>query len=226
MCGRFAMAVEMQRLMDEFSWLDWPENFPQRFNIAPTQPVAVVPNDGRDTVEFFKWGLVPHWAKDPAIGSRMINARAETVAEKPSFRTAFRKRRCLILSSGWFEWGQPETSGGRKVPYYIRLKTERPFAFAGLWETWRPEEPDAEPLRTCTIITCEPNSLIGRFHHRMPVILPPEAHKLWIEPAEKDPQELLPLLTPYPTEEMEAYPVSTLVNNPRHDSPEIIEPSQ
>ena len=126
MCGRFAMAVEMQRLMDEFSWLDWPENFPQRFNIAPTQPVAVVPNDGRDTVEFFKWGLVPHWAKDPAIGSRMINARAETVAEKPSFRTAFRKRRCLILSSGWFEWGQPETSGGRKVPYYIRLKTERP----------------------------------------------------------------------------------------------------
>jgi putative SOS response-associated peptidase YedK len=167
------MAVELQSLMDELPWLSWPGDLPRRYNIAPTQPVAVVPNDGRNTVQMFAWGLVPSWAKDPSIGSRMINARAETIAEKPSFRTAMRRRRCLILASGWFEWGKSKEEGGRKTPYFIRLKRQKLFAFAGLWEVWKPKDSEVEPLRTCTIITTEPNPLIARFHHRMPVILAP-----------------------------------------------------
>jgi putative SOS response-associated peptidase YedK len=219
------MSVEFEGLMEEFPWLSWPDDLPRRYNIAPTQPVAVVPNDGRKTVQMFIWGLVPSWAKDSSIGSRMINARAETVAEKPSFRVAFRRRRCLIPASGWFEWGKPEEKGGRKIPYFIRLKGRRIFAFAGLWESWQAKDSGDEPLRTCTIITTEPNPLIARFHHRMPVILPPEAHSVWLDPAEKEPGELLPLLVPYPEDGMEAFAVSPKVNNPHNDSPEIIEPA-
>ena len=225
MCGRFAMSIDFQGLMEEFPWLNPPDDFPPRYNIAPSQPIAVVVNDGCNKVEFFRWGLVPHWAKDPAIGNRMINARAETLAEKPSFRVAFRRRRCLIFSSGWYEWGKPGAGGEKKTPYFIRLKPPRPFAFAGLWETWSPKEPGAEPLRTCTIVTCPPNEMISRFHHRMPVVLPPEGIELWLDPCERNPEELQHLLAPFPEEKMEAFPVSTKVNNPRNDSPECTAPA-
>lgn len=223
MCGRFILGVELPDLQEAFPVWSWPEAWTPRYNIAPTQPVAVVANNGEGRVEFFRWGLIPSWAKDPKIGNRMINARADTLAEKPSFRNAFRRRRCLIPADGFYEWRREK--GGGKTPMVVRLKGGQPFAFAGLWEVWRPKEaPEAEPLLTCTIITTEPNELAATIHNRMPVIMPRQAYDLWLNPAERDPGELQELLGPYPAEEMEAYPVSTLVNNPVNDVPECIQP--
>ena len=221
MCGRFVFLLEMASLRESFPWLVLPDDLESLYNIAPTQLIPVLPNDGSRTLRFFRWGLVPHWAKDPSVGSRLINARSETLAEKPSFRTAYRKRRCLILAAGFFEW-RKEAHGG-KTPLFIKLKSGLPFAFAGLWERWISRE-NGEELLTCTIITCEPNSIISKFHHRMPVILPPENYLDWIDPAERSPDELGGLLKPYPAEEMEAYPVSRFVNNPRNNSPQCILP--
>lgn len=221
MCGRFAFFLDVAALKEGFPWLALPESLQPNYNIAPTTLVPVVANDARKILQFFRWGLVPPWAKDPSIGNRMINARSETLAEKPSFRQAFRRRRCLILAAGFFEWRKEPS--GRKTPLFIRLKSELPFAFAGLWERWRPKD-GGEELLTCTIVTCEPNSFIQEFHHRMPVILPPEAHEAWLDPEERNPEELQHLLAPFPSEQMEAYPVSTLVNNPRNNSPQCVLP--
>ena len=173
-------------------------------------------------IDFFHWGLIPSWAKDPKIGNRMINARSETLAEKPSFRSAYKRRRCLVLADGYYEW-QKIPGEKTKQPVYIRLKSQKPFAFAGLWEVWKGEGMD-EPLRSCTIITCPPNAVLAEIHHRMPVILSAEAYGAWLVPDEQSSEVLQPLLVPYADEEMEAYPVSRFVNRPVNNSPECIAP--
>ena len=170
---------------------------------------------------WLRWGLVPGWAKDPAIGSRLINARAETAAEKPAFRTALRRRRCLVAADGFYEWQQ---AGRTKQPYFIHLRDDRPFALAGLWEAW--EGADHAWLETCTLLTTEPNDVVRPIHDRMPVILPPQAYSCWLDPAIEDPRQLAPLLVPYPSDQMEAYRVGRLVNSPSHDAPGCIEPAE
>jgi putative SOS response-associated peptidase YedK len=220
MCGRFTLTVDLSELAGAFPWLLVPDRpVAPRFNIAPTQPVAVAANRDDRKLDFFTWGLIPSWADDPAIGSRMINARAETLAEKPSFRSAYRRRRCLIFADGFYEWHK-EAGRSQKTPYYIHLKSGAPFGFAGLWEAWN--SPHGDVILSCTIITTEPNDLVAQLHNRMPVILPPEAHDRWLDPAEKGPEELGSLLAPYPADQMEIYPVSTLVNNPSNDIPDCI----
>jgi len=214
--------VDAEELARDFPELTIPEEIKRRYNIAPSQEVAVVANNGQNEVEFFQWGLVPSWAKDPAIGNPMINARAESLAEKPSFQRAFRRRRCLILADGFYEW-RKEPEGRAKTPMYIRLKSGKPFAFAGLWEIWRPE--DGTSLKSCAIITTTPNKLMEQIHNRMPVILPREACEQWLNPEEQPPDKLMGLLNPYPAEEMAAYPVSRFVNDPRNNSPECIMPA-
>lgn len=225
MCGRFTLTADPNQIRESFPWLNVPEGAQQgtqpRYNIAPTQPVAVVPNDGKIRLNYFTWGLIPSWAKDPEIGNRMINARAETLVEKPAFRAAFRRRRCLILADGFYEWRQ-EPGTKRKTPMYIRLQSGKVFAFAGLWENWH--APDGSQILSCTIITSPPNALMQEIHNRMPVILPEESIPLWLDPGEPNLQELQELLKPYPEQEMEAFPVSTAVNSPANDSPEVILP--
>ena len=196
--------------------------FTPRYNIAPSQLIAAIridPDRATRKLVMLRWGLIPSWAKDPKIGNQCINAKAETVAEKPSFRSAFKKRRCLIVATGFYEW---QIQGRTKQPIWIGLRSHHPFAFAGLWERWTPAE--GEPLETCTIITTEPNDLMAPIHNRMPVILAPTAYDQWIDPTLQHIEPLKALLRPYPSEELTAYPVSTLVNNPRHDVPQCLEP--
>ncbi len=219
MCGRYSLTADASAIQELFPFLSIPVNLQPRFNIAPSQPVATILNDGRQTLDYFKWGLVPSWAKDPEIGNRLINAKAETLAEKPSFRNAFKYHRCLILADGFYEWAK--TNGG-KTPIYIRLASQKPFAFAGLWDIWHAT--DGSELRSCTIITTSANSLVEKFHNRMPVILPADKMLEWINPEPGKPEQLSKLLNPYPAEEMIAYPVSRLVNSPANDSPECILP--
>jgi putative SOS response-associated peptidase YedK len=221
MCGRFTLTLEPGELREAFPGVDIPEGITPRYNIAPSQPVAVIPNDGKNKLDFFLWGLIPSWAKDAAIGNRMINARAETLAEKPSFRAAYRRRRCLVLADGFYEW-RKEPGNKPKTPMYIQMESKEPFAFAGLWEIWH--SPDGSEVRSCNIITTEPNGLLKQIHNRMPVILPREAYELWTAPEEKDPSELDGLLVPFPAPEMMAYPVSRTVNSPANDGPELIAP--
>jgi len=228
-CGRFALTVDPANLQDAFPEFTFPGQLAPRFNIAPTQPVLVIPNDGTGRADFFVWGLIPSWAKDPSIGARMINARAETLADrvgaaqKPFFRAAYRYRRCLILADGFYEW-QAQVGSKVKIPNYIRLKSGRPFAFAGLWEDWH--APDGSQVKSATIITTQPNELITRLHNRMPVILPPDTYARWLEPSPCQPTDLQGLLAPYPAEAMSAHPVSTLVNSPANDRPECIAPAE
>ena len=221
MCGRFIMTVDPAQLRDAFPWLDIREDWEPRYNIAPTQPVAVVTNRGDNRLDFFQWGLIPSWSKDPTIGNRLINARAETLAEKASFRNAYRRRRCLILADGFYEW-KAEVGQKRKQPVLIKMESGEPFGFAGLWETWN--SPEGTQINSCTIITTEPNDLVREIHNRMPVILEKDAHALWLDPGEKGPQELQHLLKPYPAGEMVAFPVSTHVNSPNNDSPACVLP--
>jgi len=236
MCGRFTLRVPASTVAEQFQLLDI-EPFGPRFNIAPTQPVAVVRPRGpvspglevpvserRDHVirqlAWLKWGLVPSWAKDPAIGNSLINARAESVADKPAFRAAFRRRRCLVVADGFYEW---QRTGVKKQPYFLRLRDDRLFALAGLWESW--EGPDHSALETCTIITTVPNELMEPIHNRMPVILAPEDYDRWLDPAIQKPEQLQPLLRPYPSDAMLALAVSTHVNSPRNDDPDCIAPA-
>jgi putative SOS response-associated peptidase YedK len=219
MCGRFTLTVDPGQLQEAFPWVDIPDDFLRRYNIAPSQPVAVVPNDGNNKLDFFNWGLIPFWAKDPKIGSRLINARAETVAEKPSFRGSFKYKRCLILADGFYEWHK-EPGSKTKIPMFIHLKNKRPFAFAGLWDDW--QSSDGSEIRTCTIITTEPNEFMKPIHNRMPVILSPESFDDWLKPGEHDPSLLQSFLQPYADEDMVAYTVSRAVNSPQNDSPECI----
>jgi putative SOS response-associated peptidase YedK len=193
-----------------------------RFNIAPTQPVAVArrsADDAERQPSLLHWGLIPSWAKERAMGARMINARSETAAEKPSFRAAFRRRRCLVLADGYYEW---QKRGKRKQPYFLRLRDDAPFAFAGLWEHW-PGTAEQEAVESCTILTTEPNELSRPIHDRMPVILRPDDYELWLDPTVQEPAKLKPLLGPYDSTGMSADPVSTYVNNPRHEGQQCVE---
>lgn len=222
MCGRFALTADPSDLQEAFYWVDFGNaDISPRFNIAPTQPVPVVANDGTKKLDYFSWGLVPFWAKDPSIGARMINARAETLPEKPSFRNAFKRRRCLILADGFFEWKkEPNISG--KTPFFIQKKDGKPFAFAGIWENWN--SPDGSQILSTAIITTEPNELVRPIHNRMPVILPDEAYATWLQTGEVDTERLSSLLKPYPSNDMKAYAVSRYVNSPKNDSKDCILP--
>ena len=219
MCGRYTLASPTERLAEEFGVDASSIELAPNYNVAPTQKVAAVLEDGgRRRLEVLRWGLIPPWADDPGIGSRMINARSETAPGKPSFRRAFRERRCLIPADGFYEW---QRTNGAKQPYYIHMEDGRPFAFAGLWESWSKGEGE---IRTCTILTTGANALVGEVHDRMPVILAHDAYDVWLDPAsERD--ELTGLLAPYPEDEMEAYPVSRFVNSPSNNNPRCIEPA-
>ena len=219
MCGRFALTLDPTDLQEAFPEYIFPKNVVPHFNIAPSQPILALPNDGTNLVDFFTWGLIPSWAKDPSIGYHMINARAETLAEKPAFRSAYKYHRCLIFTNGFFEWqARPGTKG--KVPHFIHMKNGEPFAFAGLWERW--QSPDGSEVLSTAIITTEPNTLVSPIHNRMPVILPRNSFPLWLDTCPVPPEELKSLLIPYSAEAMESYTISTLVNTPANDRPEII----
>ena len=187
-----------------------------RYNCAPTQNLAVITGSEPETLQFFRWGLIPSWAKEAAIGNKLINARGETISEKPSFRSAFKNRRCLVPATGFFEWSK---TGGKR-PFNIRLRTGEPFAFAGLWDQWISE--DGEIVHSFTIITTVPNELMATIHDRMPVILHRENEQRWLQ--DNEPQRLQELLLPYPAQEMEAYEVSPLVNTPKNDVAAVLEP--
>jgi len=219
MCGRFLLAVDPADLQDTFPQFNFKNPLNPRFNIAPTQPVLVIPNDSTFSADHFLWGLIPAWAKDPSIGSRMINARAETLAEKPSFRGPYKYHRCLILANGFYEW-QEQPGSKIKIPFFIRLKDGKPFAFAGLWDEWH--SPDGSQIKSCAIITTNPNSLVATIHNRMPVILPSSAFSPWLDPSPRSSNSLQDLLIPYPADEMIASPVSTYVNNPANSGSECI----
>lgn len=223
MCGRFTLTTDPAQAQDEFGDYEFPGQFAPRFNIAPTQPVLTIPNDGRNKADFFLWGLIPSWSKDPSIANKLINARGETIAEKPSFRGGFKYKRCLIPVDGFYEW--KSTPGVKtKTPYYIHMNDRKPFAFAGLWDEWR--SPDGGEVRTCTIITTEPNELMSTLHNRMPVILNQKDYAEWLDPAPRTPDSLLHLIQPFPVDRMSAYPVSTMVNTPNNDRAELVLPLQ
>ncbi|MUL34810.1 SOS response-associated peptidase [Gloeocapsopsis dulcis] len=217
MCGRYTLSQSTEAIAAAFQLDTVPELEP-RYNIAPTQlvPVVLYPPEKQRQLKLFRWGLIPSWAKDPSIGSRLINARSETVSEKPSFRAAFRQRRCLVVADGFYEWQRQEH---KKQPYYFQRQDKQPFGFAGLWEHW--QSPEGETINTCTILTTEANELMHPIHDRMPVILNSQDYALWLEPTTQ-PTELQHLLHPYPSQAMNSYPVSTLVNKPTNNSPECI----
>ena len=219
MCGRYTLKTPASVLTELFDIEEAPSSVTPSYNIAPTQRVAtVLSENGKRKLEMLRWGLVPSWADDPEIGNRMINARAETVAEKPSYRKAFRKSRCLVLADGFYEWQKTESS---KQPFHIRMKDESPFAFAGLWESWD----NGEEIRSCTIITTNANDLVGEVHNRMPVILQLEDYEMWLDPDFDEREPLTSLLKPFPADVMEAYPVSRRVNKPSNNEPGCIEPA-
>ena len=219
MCGRYTLSTPAGRLAEEFQLDKGSVDLTPSYNVAPTQEVAAVLEDeGERRLEMFRWGLIPSWADDPGIGARMINARSETAAEKPSFRSAFRRRRCLIAADGFYEW---KRENGGKQPYYFHMQEGRPFAFAGLWESWDKGE---VALRSCAILTTRANSVLEGIHDRMPVILPSGAYDLWLDP-DADREQLADLLIPYPGDDLETYPVSRYVNSPRNNDEHCIEPA-
>ena len=217
MCGRFTLSQQAPAIASVFQLNQVPTIEP-RYNIAPTQPVATVLQTSARERQFqlLRWGLIPAWAKDATMGSRLINARAETVAEKPSFRSAFRHRRCLVIADGFYEWRRQD---GKKQPFYFRMQNQQPFAFAGLWEHW--QDPKGEAIDSCTILTTEANELLQQIHERMPVILNPKDYDMWLDPTMQI-EQLQQLLQPYSSAVMTSYPVSTKVNKPTNDTPELI----
>ncbi|MBU2643908.1 SOS response-associated peptidase [bacterium] len=219
MCGRFALTMELSELQAAFPWIDFGSGYTPRYNIAPSQDILTFPNTMPGKAGWFRWGLIPPWAKDVKIGYQLINARGETVAEKPSFRNAFRNRRCLIPADGFYEW---KKEGATKTPYCIRMTSARPFAFAGLWEQWGS---DSETLFSCTIITTDANTVVNPIHHRMPVILSPSDYEAWLDPEFQDDKTLTRLLTPFQAEKMTAFPISKQINNPRNEGPGTVVPA-
>ncbi len=218
MCGRFARYASGEELRERYPFIEVPPVEP-RYNIAPTQSVAVVraTATGRE-LAFLRWGLIPSWSSDPAIGNKLLNARAETVAEKPSFRSAFKRRRCLIPASGYYEWQKVDAR--HKQPYFIRPQGGGLFSFAGLWEEWH--DPQGEVVESCTILTTEANDVTRPLHDRMPVILDPASDALWLVTG-ADAATLHSLLVPYPCEKMEAFPINSWVSNPKHEGPRCLE---
>lgn len=221
MCGRYTLTSSGDEVALLFDLSEIP-SLPPRYNLAPTQEAAVVrvPAPGAPRhLDFLRWGLVPYWADDPKIGNRMINARSEGVADKPAYRSSFRKQRCLIPTDGFYEW---KKEGKLKQPFHIRRKDRHPFAFAGLWARWKPKEGGGEPLDTYTILTTGSNELIRPLHDRMPVILDRESFDLWLDPSVDDRERLQKLLVPYDGNVMETVPVSRTVNSPANDSPDCL----
>lgn len=224
MCGRFTLTAPADQIIDLFELQRLPE-IEAHYNIAPTQDVLTIRRPGEEAdperdvreAELMRWGLIPHWADDRSIGNRLINARSETVHEKSAFRDAFDKRRCLIAADGFIEWKSVQ---GRKQPYHVRLRDRGPFGFAGLWERWRDE--DGKWLTTCTILTTEPNELVENVHDRMPVIVHPADHELWLSPVAKA-DDLKAVFTPYPADELEMVAVNPRVNSVANDDPECLE---
>lgn len=221
MCGRFALIVSGEAIAEQFMLAETPFLAP-RFNIAPTQPVAAVrlaPHSTQREMTHFHWGLIPSWAKDTKMSARLINARAETITDKPSFRSAFKRRRCLIPASGFYEW--QSQGSGKKQPVFIQAQDGGLLGLAGLWETWHAA--DGSELDSCTILTTTPNELMAPIHNRMPVIIEPADYDLWLNPGDR-PEDALHLLRPYPAHKMSFYPVSSHVNSPRNDDPHCIDP--
>src|SRR5690606_9784813 len=221
MCGRFSLVAPGEELAELFQLDEVPRVQP-RYNIAPTQPVAAVrmnPDTKRREFTYFHWGLIPFWAKDTSMAGRMINARAETAAEKPSFRAAFKYRRCIIPASGFYEW---QKLNGQKQPHYIYHADGRTLGFAGLWEHW--QGADGSEIESCTILTTTPNDLMDQLHNRMPVILDPEDYGTWLQSDGQNLDELQHLLRPAPDEVLDAYPISTFVNRPQNEGPECVAP--
>jgi len=220
MCGRFTLTIEAADLQEDFGLNSVPKDWQSRFNIAPSQSILAITKDDELKAEWLHWGLIPSWAKDPAIGNRLINARSESLAEKPSFRSALSRRRCLILADGFFEWQHQADKRVSSRPFYFRRADSRPFAFAGLWEVWH--KPEGGEIRSCTIITCNANELVAPVHDRMPVMLSGDKAREWLE--NKPIPELQKLLVPYPAQWMVANPVSKAVNDPKQDTRECVLP--
>lgn len=219
MCGRYVITSTPEAIRRLFGYLEQP-NFPPRYNVAPTQPIPVVLLDGGQRhFRLMRWGLIPSWVKDPKTFSLLINARGESVTEKPAFRSAMKRRRCLIPADGFYEW---KPDGARKRPYFIRMKSGAPFAFAGLWETWT--GPNGEEMDTAAIVTTDATPDIAHIHHRMPVMLEPDAFQLWLDCANVDAATAQSLLVPARPGRLEAYEISTAVNRVANDSPDLIEP--
>ena len=219
MCGRFVLSSPASVIAEEFHVDQYSLDLQPSYNVAPSQQIVIVRKEGVNKLAKCGWGFLPSWAKDPVEGRRMINARAETVADKPAFRAAFRDNRCLVVADGFFEWRK---KGAKKTPLYIRLRSGMAFGLAGLYSVWT--SPEGEKVCTCTIITTEANELLEPVHDRMPVIIPKDKHDLWLDPAEKDRDRLLALLRPYDPLEMEAFQVSSKVNLPSYNAADVIEP--
>ena len=219
MCGRYSLAADLEDIQQRFELFANDLTYSPRYNIAPTQPVLTVTNDERRQLAYLHWGLIPSWAKSASVGNRLINARAETVTERPSFRTALARRRCLVIADGFYEWQRVRNA---RRPMRIVMTSGEPFAFAGLWDLWR--DPAGDMVRSCTIITTEANELLRPVHNRMPVILPKELESLWLDNEVRDPFVLGAILIPYPPEAMQAYEVSSLVNRPSNEGPEVAIP--
>ncbi|MDN7244941.1 SOS response-associated peptidase [Planococcus shenhongbingii] len=222
MCGRYSLYADYSAILERFDIDEvtfGEEEYSESYNIAPSQQVVAVVNDGtKNRLGFLKWGLVPPWAKDEKIGYKMINARAETAAEKPSFRNAFKKKRCLVVADSFYEWKRTDDG---KTPMRIKLKSGEPFAFAALWESWK--SPEGKTVNTCSILTTKANELMGSIHDRMPVILSKEAEKVWLDPKVQDEEVLGNLLKPFDSAQLEAYEVSDAVNSPKNNGPELIQ---
>lgn len=227
MCGRFTQTLGPELIAEHFKVEEPLPLFKANYNIAPTQNVVAIrlkAESAQRECVLLKWGLIPVWAKEAKFGNQCINAKCETVAEKPAYRSAFKKRRCLVVANGFYEW---QKVGARKQPMWIGRRDKQPFAFAGLWEWWQPPAGEsgtpAPPIESCTIITTEPNELMSSIHNRMPVILPASSYDEWLDPSSQA-EPLKALLRSCPSEELHAYPVSHLVNSPRNNAPELLEP--
>jgi putative SOS response-associated peptidase YedK len=220
MCGRYSITVNPSEIVERFDALPPVEPESPRFNAAPTQNLPTLLNDGDKHIQMLRWGLIPHWSKDMAQGNKMINVRVESLTEKPTFKNTLKKRRCLVLADGFYEWRK--TADG-KIPTRFTLKSGEPFAFAGLWELWN--NPEGELVRTFTILTTTPNELVEPVHNRMPVLLLPEHEKIWLN-NDADQEDWLKVLKPYPADLMTSYAVSNRINSPGNDDPSLIQPTQ
>jgi putative SOS response-associated peptidase YedK len=219
MCGRYTVISAPEALRALFRYAEQP-NFPPRYNVAPTQPIAIVRLvEGKRQFALVRWGLLPSWVKDPKTFTLLINARGESAAEKPAFRAAMKRRRCLIPADGFYEW---QAAGDRKRPFYVHAKSGAPLAFAGLWETWT--GPNGEELETAAIVTTTANRTLKPIHERMPVIVPPEGFDLWLDAANVDATTAAALIAPAPDNLLEAYEISTAVNRTANDNPKLLEP--
>lgn len=219
MCGRYSFAPDLKIVNEHYDITVKDGDIKNNYNCAPSQSLPVITGEKPGELSFFRWGLIPFWAKDRKIAYKLINARGETLSEKASFRNAFKKRRCLIPADAFYEWKKTEASK-EKIPYRIFLPGQAVFSMAGIWEQWK--SPEGELIYSFSIITISPNELMAEIHNRMPVILDKENEKVWLE--NDDQQKLMPLIKPYPAHKMDAYRVSALVNSPRNNSMEIIKP--